>query len=309
MNFLVVGPGAMGCLFAARLTLGGNNVALLDYKPERAKRISESGIRVTGVLGEYTVNVPTVTENIPFTPDFALIFVKANNTKKAGEEIIPFVGPETLIITLQNGLGNIEILEELFRNGNVLGGVTAQGSTLLEEGEIRHAGQGDTVISSMGDKKDAPKKLVSIFNKSGIETNLKDNVQDLIWGKLIVNVGINALTAITRLKNGKIPSIKGTRGIMKEAVIEAAKIAYAKGINLPYRDPVQNVIKVAEATGENVSSMLQDVLKGKTTEVDMINGAIVKEAEKLGFSAPYNKTLTELVYAIQGTYKERLSPG
>ena len=306
MKFLVVGPGAMGCLFAARLKNGGNEIALVDYDKGRAQRITEQGIKVTGISGTYSVRIPTVVGAAPFAPDFILICVKSTDTRVAGEGVSESLGPETMVVTLQNGLGNREILAEIFGPGKVLGGVTAQGATLLDEGMIRHAGEGETVIGPAGTEDGPVQKLVSVMNQAGFKTRSADNVEDLIWGKLVINVGINALTAITRLKNGRIPAIKGTRAVMEAAVEEAVTVARARGIQLPYEDPLTRVIAVCEATKENVSSMLQDVLKQRTTEVETINGAIARQGAVLGITTPVNRTLTELVNAIQSTYQERL---
>ena len=306
MSFLVVGPGAMGCLFAARLKTAGNDVTLLDHNKKRARRINEQGVSVNGVSGKYTVHIPTTAGNVPFSPDFISICVKSNDTRKAGDSVSSSIGPDTIVFTLQNGLGNIETLAKIFGNEKILGGVTSQGSTLLGEGKIRHAGEGETIIGPKGKEEGPAQKLASILNKAGFKTHLTDNVEELIWGKLIINVGINALTAITRLRNGRIPITNGTRNIMEEAVREAVTVAEAKGINLPYKEPLSKAIKVCEATKENVASMLQDVLKERITEVEMINGAIVREGDKLGIPTPVNRTLTNLVKAIQETYQERV---
>lgn len=306
MKFLVVGPGAMGCLFAARLKNAGNEIALVDYDKGRAQKITDQGITVTGISGTYSVHIPTVVGAAPFAPDFILICVKSTDTRAAGEGVSGSMGPETMVVTLQNGLGNREILAEIFGPGKVLGGVTAQGATLLDEGMIRHAGEGETVIGPAGTEDGPVQKLVSVMNQAGFKTRWADNVEELIWGKLVINVGINALTAITRLKNGRIPAIKGTRAVMEAAVKEAVSVARARGVQLPYEDPLTRVIAVCEATKENVSSMLQDVLKQRATEVETINGAIAREGDVLGIPTPVNRTLTELVNAIQTTYQERL---
>jgi 2-dehydropantoate 2-reductase len=306
MKFLVVGPGAMGCLFAARLSIAGNEVALAHHDRDRAQKITEQGIRVTGISGTYEVRIPTVVGAAPFAPDFILICVKSTDTRAAGEGISGSMGTETMVVTLQNGLGNMEILEEIFGPGRVLGGVTAQGATLVDEGVIRHAGEGETVIGPEGEEDGPVHKLVSVMNQAGFKTRSAEKVEELIWGKLVINVGINALTAITRLKNGLLPAIKGTRAIMEAAVEEAVSVARARGVRLPYEDPLTRVIAVCEATKENVSSMLQDVLKQKATEVEAINGAIAKEGDVLGIPTPVNRTLTELVDAIQTSYRDRL---
>jgi len=306
MKFLVVGPGAMGCLFAARLKMADYNVTLLDYIQERAEQINNQGIMVEGVTGEYTVKVPTLSGDLPSPPDLVLVCVKSNNTKEACQTIKPRLTPETVVVSLQNGVGNIEILEEIFGRERVLGGVTAEGATLLGIGKIRHAGQGETII---GPKKgpDSPvEKIIDAFNRAGFKTRSVDNVSDLIWGKLIINVGINALTAITRLKNGRLSQLSGTRLIMEEAIKEAVAVVEAKNIKLPYPDPLGRVMEVCEATAGNMASMLQDVLKERITEIDFINGAIVREGRSMGIPTPVNFTLTSLVQTIQETYQERI---
>ena len=209
-------------------------------------------------------------------------------------------------MTLQNGVGNIETLEKVFDKGKVLGGVTAEGATLLSPGRIRHAGEGDTVIGPKGDSRGPVEKIAAAFNQAGFKTRSEDNVDALIWGKLIVNAGINALTAITRLKNGRLPEMDSTRTIMVSAVQEGAEVARAKNIHLPYPDPVKRVTDVCRATSGNMASMLQDVLKRKPTEIDAINGAIVREGKALGISTPVNFILTAIVHALQETYQERI---
>jgi len=306
MHFLIVGPGAMGCLFAARLSKAGYDVTLLDYIRERAEKISRQGIMVEGVTGEYTVNVPTIVGKIGSKPDYTLICVKAIKTREVGETIGSWLPQQTVVATLQNGIGNIETLMEIFGKERVLGGVTAEGATVLGWGRIRHAGQGSTIFGPEGGPESPSKKLISAFNKAGFKTGSTDNVEGLIWGKLIVNVGINALTAITGLKNGRLPELKGTRLVMEEAVKEAVAVAKAKNIRLPYEDPLGRVMDVCRDTAGNIASMLQDVLNKKVTEVDFINGAIVREGEILGISTPVNRVLTSLVQTIQETHQERI---
>ena len=306
MKFLVVGPGAMGCLFSARLKKADYDVTLLDYIQERAEQINNQGIMVEGVTGEYTVKVPTLSGELPSPPDLVLICVKSNKTNEAGQTIKPWLTPETVVVSLQNGLGNIEILEEIFGRERVLGGVTAEGATLLETGKIRHAGQGETIIGPKGGPDSPVEQIIEAFDRAGFKTRSVDNVNDLIWGKLIINVGINALTAITRLKNGRLPQLSGTRLVMEEAIKEAVAVVEAKNIQLPYPDPLGRVMEVCEATAGNMASMLQDVLKERITEIDFINGAIVREGRSRGIPTPVNLTLTSLVQAIQETYQERL---
>ena len=176
----------------------------------------------------------------------------------------------------------------------------------MAPGHIRHAGQGETLIGPRGEPGGPVENLVKALNRAGFETRSIENVQDLVWGKLIINVGINALTALTGLKNGRLPQCEGTRAVMEEAVREAVAVARAKKIVLPYPDPVGRVMEVCDATAGNIASMLQDVLNRKMTEIDYINGAIVREGRRLGLSTPVNFTLSSLVRVIQETYEERL---
>ena len=307
MHFLIVGPGAMGCLFGSRLKKAGHDVTLMDYRQDRADLINEQGITVEGVTGKYRVHVPAVTGKISPAPDVVLICVKSNQTRTVSEGLKAWLGPEARVVTLQNGLGNLEILEEAFGQERVLGGVTAEGATLLGPGHIKHAGQGETIIGPQGPPEGPVAEIVSAFNAAGFDTRTVDNVNDLIWGKLIINVGINALTAITRLKNGRLPEIERIKTVMDQAVYEAVAVANAKDIRLPYPDPLERVLEVCRATAGNIASMLQDVLKQRLTEVAFINGAIVREGEALGLPTPINRALTCLVQAIEQTYSERLN--
>jgi 2-dehydropantoate 2-reductase len=306
MRFLIVGPGAMGCLFSARLKTAGLDVTLLDYNRERTEHLNRQGICVEGVSGEYTAMVPSMVYEIGDGFDFVLLCVKSNKTRIAAEFLKTRLSDETFIVTLQNGIGNLEILQEIFGKHRILGGVTAEGATSLGWGRIRHAGVGATVIGPKGTIDGPADKLVSALNKAGFRAETTDNVTGLLWGKLIINAGINALTAVTRLKNGKLPQVTGTDLIMEDLVREAEAVAAAKKIKLPYDDPLARVREVCRNTSENISSMLQDVLNKRETEIDFINGAIVMEGEMMGIPTPVNRIITDIVKAIEESYQEIL---
>ena len=306
MEILIAGPGAMGCLFAARLHVAGFNASLFDYNSKRAEKINEKGIAVEGVSGNYKAMVPAFTEITGLQPDMVLICVKSNKTRDAAESLKHKIPQNALFATLQNGLGNVEILKEILGEDRVIGGLTSEGATSLDIGKIRHAGTGSTVFGPEKKFGNRLKELVSAFNKSGFSTTSSDNVDELIWSKLIVNAGINALTAITGLKNGRLPEYEGSLSIMKKAVAEAVAVSKAKKIVLTYDDPFEKVLEVCSATAGNIASMLQDVLNKRPTEVDYINGAICKEGEKVGIPTPVNQVLTDLVKTIQASYDERV---
>jgi 2-dehydropantoate 2-reductase len=298
----VVGAGAMGCLFAARLRLAGLPVALVEKVPERRDAIAREGIRSEGVTGEYTVPVPISSGKPSLPPDVMLIFVKSSETREAAEAVKPWLERDTSVLTLQNGLGNVEILAEILGQSRVLGGTTSEAATLLSHGRIRHAGQGKTLIAPLEGPDTKAQEISSAFMRAGFKTDVRQDLNSLLWGKLIVNVGINAIAAIARLRNGQLPQFPEILVIMEEAVKEAAAVAKAKKVTLPYVDPLGRVLEVCSATSDNVSSMLQDVLNKRPTEIDSINGAVVREGKALGIPTPINRTLTSLLRVIQQTY-------
>lgn len=295
----------MGCLFAARLKKAGADVNLYEKIPQRAQAIQERGIQVLAPEGDFEVRVPAWSEQPPVAPDAVLFFVKSNDTEEAVKTVAPWLKETTLVLTLQNGLGNMEILEQIFGKARALGGVTSEGATVLDHGIIRHAGAGET---SIGPSCDGAKKIVSVFHDAGFKARVAEDIHALIWGKLIVNAGINALTALTGLNNGRLPQVRPLRLLMEMAVEEAVAVAKAKGVVLPFPEPFSRVEEVCRATSDNVASMLQDVMNQRITEVAFINGAVVAEGKALGIPTPANLVLTCLVEALQETYGERVKP-
>jgi len=305
MKIAIVGPGAMGSLFAAYLSKSKEEVWLLDKNAERAEKISNKGLNVEGISGDWQakVNAAAKAEAIGEV-DLVIICVKSYDTKEAIISAKQLVGRETTVLTLQNGLGNIEIIGEVVGQERVIGGVTNQGATLLDIGRIRHAGRGETIIGRIDGKIPVElRQIREIFNKVGLETRISRDIKGLLWSKLIINCGINALTGLTRLNNGRLIEFDGSSRVLRDAVTEAVKVAKKKKIKLIYDDPLAKVEAVCEATATNVSSMLQDVLKKKRTEIDSINGVIVRQAKSLGINVPVNSVLVDLVKTIEASYK------
>jgi len=304
MKIVVVGPGAIGSLCAAFLSKAKEDVWLLDKDKERAAKINQQGIIIEGISGNWQAPVKTTAEAKEIgSADLIIICVKSYHTKDAIAGVKPLINDNTRILTLQNGIGNIEIIAEVAGLEKVIGGVTNLGATLIGIGHVRHAGKGETVIGRIDGKIPTEMRLIrEIFNKAALETRISRDIKGLLWSKLIINVGINALTAITRLNNGKLIEFEGTRRILREAVTEAIRIAKRKRIKLIYDDPLAKVEAVCEATATNVSSMLQDVLKKRRTEIDFINGVIVRQAQELGIAATVNSLLVDLVKTIEASY-------
>lgn len=306
MKIVIVGPGAMGCLFAAYLTKSKEEVWLLDKNIARAAKINECGISVEGSQGSWQAKPKTTanTQDIGLA-DLIIICVKSFHTKAAIEQIKPLLAQETKILTLQNGIGNLEIISELVGDQRTLAGVTNEGATLIDVGKIRHAGRGETIIGTVDGKTPvAMRSIREIFNKVGLECKMSRDIKSLLWSKLIINVGINALSSITRLPNGKLIQYEGTKRILRDAVTEAVRISKRKRIKLIFDDPLAKVEAVCEGTHNNFSSMLQDILRKERTEIDFINGVIVRLGQELGIDVPTNRFLLDLVKTIESSYAE-----
>lgn len=309
MRIAVVGAGALGSLFAGYLARSGEDVSAVDIKPEIVSALQESGVKIKEAEGE-EVAIPlraTLQPEEIGKVDLVIFLPKSGQTKEAARGARCLFGDETIALTLQNGLGNPEAIESVLGKGRVLAGVTNQGSTLLKPGYILHGGRGDTAIGELsGGRSERAEKIAAVLNRAGFPTHVSAEIWNDVWGKLLVNVGVNALTAITRLRNGVLAEHPETREILRKSVEEAARVADRKGIRLPYGDAVKKVEDVCRASNLNFSSMLQDVLNRRETEVDFINGAVVREGEKLGIENPVNWMLTALVKSLEKTYAQRV---
>ncbi|HEX2923582.1 MAG TPA: 2-dehydropantoate 2-reductase [Chloroflexota bacterium] len=300
MKILVVGPGAMGTLFGGLLVGGGHDVWLLGRRKEVIASIARKGVTVVrgGSRRVFKVQA-TLNAADAGSVDLVIVLVKAYDTLQACRDALPAVGPETVVLTLQNGIDNVSSLATVFGRERVLAGVTAQAATLMGPGLVRHAGEGSTSLGELdGQESERVKRIAEALRRSGIEVELTESISSQIWGKLVVNAAINPVTALLRVRNGRLLDWPYTRSLMSAVAREVVAVADAQGIALPYDDPVARVETVCKLTASNRSSMLQDVERGVRTEIDQINGAVVKEGEARGIPTPVNWTLTQLVRAL-----------
>jgi 2-dehydropantoate 2-reductase len=308
MKIGIVGAGAMGSLFGGRLSQAGQEVLLYDIYQEHIATVKSKGLVIEDLAsGRQEVCHPGATTAAEELEDvrILLIFVKSAATEAVARQFSGLCGGRTIAVTMQNGLGNEGILKEHFGEGRTAAGVTSQGATFLAPGRIRHAGRGPTHLCMSNRDNEKLKGFVDALNAAGLETDLEENIDDLIWSKLIINVGINALTALTGLPNGRLLDFPDTKTLMADLVAEAVTVAEKKGVRLTYEEPLVMVYQVAEKTGGNRSSMLQDFDRKRPSEIDFINGAIVREAEELGLEVPVNRALTRLVRALDALHREK----
>lgn len=308
MRVAVIGPGAMGILFASRLYDSGAQVTLIDNDTARAASLSASGIWVEEKDGKTsTRRVGATTPDRAGDPfDLAIITVKAPQTESAAVAAAAILTHDGVALTLQNGVGGADILAGSIGPERVLVGVTAQGATLLETGKARHGGVGLTVVGPFARGGTDRTGVAALLEKAGFETRWEDDVLPFVWRKLAVNCGINAITALTGETNSVVHSSPDAARVCSEAVREVWSVAQSLGIDLG--DPghlVAHVLSVAEKTGKNRSSMGQDVDRRRITEIEFINGAVTRYASAAGMAVPVNETLANLVRALEWTFQRR----
>jgi 2-dehydropantoate 2-reductase len=302
MKISIIGSGAMGSLFGGRLSLAGHDVLLYDVYREHVEAVNAGGLAIEdAATGAVTMAHPKASADAAATrgSDVLIIFVKSTSTEEAAAQFAPLAGAGSVVLTLQNGLGNEAILRRHFGAARTAAGVTSQGATFLGPGRIRHAGKGPTHMSMADGRNEKLGPFAGALEAAGFECRVETDVAGLVWSKLLINVGINALTAITNQVNGKLLDCEETRSLMADLVAEAEAVARAKGIHLTYADPLATVFDVAKKTGANRSSMLQDFDRKRPSEIDFMNGAIVREAEAAGIPVPVNSAVTRLVKAIE----------
>ncbi len=294
MTITVVGPGALGCLFAALFSKAGHSVWILDYNSVRAQRINAQGICLVEDGSECYAVRSTIEAGEIGRTDVVLLCVKSYDVHNALRLAASLLKEGTLLIAMQNGLGHHEVLQQ--SKGLCWAvGITAQGAALLEPGVVRHGGSGITTLGFMDEVDETAQKrlaeIAALFEAAGVPTVVSSDIEAAVWDKLLVNVGINALTALYGCSNGELLENRQAMLQLRQAVNEAAAVALAKGIKIT-KDPVSRTKAVCRATSKNISSMLQDIRHHRKTEIESINGAIIREAASLGRGVPINKELT-----------------
>ena len=308
MELLIIGAGAMGGLFASLLA-PHSAVTLLTTNQEHAAVMGGHGLTLVdldGATRRVPVRVLTDPQDYGRRADLVLVCTKTRATAQAAATARDLLAADGLALTLQNGLGNLEQLVAAVGAQRAAAGVTSQAATLLGPGRVRHAGRGPTVLGIPPGRGEAIAAVAGLFNRAGLQTSISDDVDSLLWSKLIVNVGINALTALLRVPNGVLAQTPECDLLMARAVAEAVAVARALSIGLDYERQLERVREVCLRTADNRASMLQDILRGRPTEIDAINGAVVARGRQAGVDTPVNLLLTQLVQALEATVADRL---
>jgi len=298
-HILIVGTGAMASLFAARLAASGVQVKMLGSWQPGLKALKERGVCLVEFDGSehyYPVEV-TDDPNTCLGMQLALVLVKSWQTLRAAQQLSICFDSEGIALTLQNGLDNHQVLAGVLGIERAAVGVTTVGATLLEPGRVKMGGNG--VIALGAHNRLNP--LADRLKTAGFTVEIAANTEAMVWGKIVINAAINPLTALLQAPNGELLTNPAARDLMGLAALEVAAVATARGVSLPFANPVEAVEAVAQRTAGNLSSMLRDVQRGGPTEIDAINGAVVRVGDLIQVPTPVNRTLWQLVKALEST--------
>jgi len=300
MKLAVLGPGGLGCLLAALFREAGADVSLVDYRPERVARLRRRGIQVhTLEAGHRVVKVPIGLAPEVGPCDLTIVAVKAYQTETASRALPGLMSQGGMALTLQNGLGNLERLARTVGPERLLAGVGLLGVTAKDEGRIIYAGRGVIYIGApIGSQVSAIEvaAVVDLFRSAGLECQPREDIESVLWEKLVINVGINPLTALLRVPNGALLELPEAWEVAVAAAVEAQSVAQAAGLTLS-GDPAARLRQVCSNTAANHSSMLQDILAGRPTEIEAMNAQVATRGRALGLPTPVNDLLTLLVRA------------
>ena len=302
MKVAIIGPGALGCLLAAKFSLAGEEVWLVDYRPARAQFLNRRGL-VLHTPGGTAVPVPVKAGGAGEVgaADLTILTVKAHQTGAAVRDLPVLLGAGGLALTLQNGLGNLEEMARVAGPARLVGGASILGATKLGEGEVLLAGLGPTYVGPPANSLVSAgevEAVAALFRKAGLPCEVRGDIEAVLWEKLLVNVGINPLTALLRVKNGALPEMPPAWELAVAAAAETLAVARASGTEL-HVDPETRLREVCTATAANRSSMLQDVLNGRRTEIEALNAQVITRGESYAIPTPVNRFLTQLIRALE----------
>ncbi|MEP6722202.1 MAG: ketopantoate reductase family protein [Variovorax sp.] len=309
MKIYFLGAGALGCAIGGTLAAAGSQVTLIDPFQAHVDAINHDGLQMKDGDAERSVKVRAATDSRGLAPaDLVIVLVKSFHTRSAIEAARAIVGPETAVMSLQNGLGHEEILAEVVGRERVLAGKTYVGGVLLGPGRIIAGTRGKrTVIGELdGSVSVRAKAIAAEFERAQLPTEVSDNIMGVMWDKLLINVSTGALSGMTGLGYGSLYAVPEIEACAIAAVAEAMAVATAAGVKLSISQPRDAWLMAAEGLpSEFRTSMLQSLDKGSATEIDYINGAVVRGGAKHHVPTPVNQTLVAAIKGIERRLEEK----
>jgi 2-dehydropantoate 2-reductase len=293
MKVAVVGAGAVGCYYGGMLARAGHDVTLIG-RPQHVEAIERQGLRLETQTFDERIRVSASSEGSAVqSAQLVLLCVKSTDTESAAAAIKPHLAPDALVLSLQNGVENADRLRAILPQ-DVLAAVVYIGTEMAGPGHVKHHGRGELII----ERSRASDELAQALIAAGVPTDISDNVRGALWAKLILNCAYNALSAITQLPYGRLVKGAGITAVMRDVVDECLAVAKADDVTIP-GDVDAAIRKIAETVPGQYSSTAQDLARGKPSEIDHLNGVIVRRGEALGVATPVNRLLHAIVKLLE----------
>jgi 2-dehydropantoate 2-reductase len=294
LKVAVLGAGAVGCYYGGMLARAGHDVVLIA-RQDHVAAIRASGLRMETLVFDEWVPVNASTDVAAAqNADLVLFCVKSPDTIAAGEQLLPHLGRDTLVLCLQNGVDNADRLRSVLPADQVAAAVVYVATGMVGPGHMKHYGRGELVIEPCtgGDR------VQQALANAGVPTEISDNVRGELWLKLIVNCAYNAVSAIAQVPYGKAVAGDGILDVMRDVVAECRAVALAEGVDIP-GDVDLAVRRIAETMSGQLSSTARDLARGKPSEIDYLNGFVVRRGDALGIPTPANRVLWSLVKLLE----------
>jgi 2-dehydropantoate 2-reductase len=308
VNIIVVGgAGAMGSVWASRLHRAGHEVTILDVSAPAIAAINRDGLIVRNVQGvdeTFPIRATNDAASIGIC-DAAVVFTKSQHTRSAAELMAPAIGPESVVVSLQNGWGNEEQLAERFSPEQIVMGVTYHSALMVAPGHAAHMLEsGPTYLGPFvdGGSLAGAEAIAGAMNAGGIRTTVTAAAKAEVWKKLVLNSAVLAVTGLTRLRTGALMQHEELMLIADQLTGESVEIGQAMGIAVDLDERVAAIRNVWAQGGRNKTSMMQDVEAQRLTEIDAVNGAVVREAGRLGLDAPLNRMMAALIHGLEASW-------
>jgi 2-dehydropantoate 2-reductase len=294
LEVAVMGAGAVGCYYGGMLARAGHRVVLIG-RPRHVDAIGRGGLRIETTSFDEHVRLAASTEASAVQGARLVLFcVKSTDTEAAGAQLRPHLAPDALVLCLQNGVDNADRLRTVLPARQVAAAVVYVASEMAGPGHVKHHGRGELVIEPAGASAAVAQALIA----AGVPTEISDNVRGALWLKLIINCAYNALSAVSQRPYGELVRGPGVMDVMREVVDECLAVAKADGVAVS-GNAHEAVGKIAQTMPSQYSSTAQDLARGKTTEIDYLNGLVVRRGQALGIATPANRVLWSLVKLLE----------